>query len=206
MTATSSTGIAIKGDGLELRPWDEDLVAQMASWGERGFPYAAFDLTYLRDPKRAKATLAWTREPDQHLHFVACEGETAVGRLSVNLDDTAGLYLWAVHVPPEHEGRGVARRMITALMPWLFENYPGKDLVLTTNTFADPAHAAYRSVGFEVTETRWQTDLSISSALWKLPVEERGPVNGHVRFNNGRWEVRVYVMRLAAPGAVSPAQ
>src|SRR5688572_10723811 len=50
----------LSGHGLELRPWSAGLVAQMAQWGERGFPYQSFDLGYLRDPARAASALEWT--------------------------------------------------------------------------------------------------------------------------------------------------
>jgi hypothetical protein len=77
----------IDGDGLVLRPWDEGLVRQLGAWSNRGFPYHAFDTGYLADPVRAKAALTRHRAPGPHRHFIACEGETAVGRISVNLRD-----------------------------------------------------------------------------------------------------------------------
>ncbi len=195
---------AIVGDGLELRPWSEELVAQLAQWGERGFPYHAFDLGHLRDPMRAQAELRRAREAGPHRHFIACEGEVAVGRVSVNLDDRAGLYLWAVHVPPEHEGRGVCRRMLTALMGWLEDAYGGPDFVLTTNTFAKQAHRAYFALGFTIAETRWHFDRQLAEVLWRVPREQRREIEGDIRFHNGRWEVRTHLMSRpqgAAPGA-----
>ena len=36
----------LEGEGLALRPWDEDLAEQMGNWGVRGFPYHAFDLLH----------------------------------------------------------------------------------------------------------------------------------------------------------------
>lgn len=190
----------IAGGGLVLRPWDEGLVRQMANWGERGFPYHAFDMGYLRDHARAEATLRWARDKGgAHRHFVACEGDTAVGRVSVNLQDVSGLYIWAVHVPPEHEGRGVCRRMLGALMTWLEKEYPGPDFVLTSNSFAGHAHRAYRALGFQVVETRWHHDREIADMLWRVSPEEREPIARHIRFQGGRWEVRTYVM-LRTPG------
>src|SRR6185503_12846802 len=109
----------IEAYGLALRPWDEQLVRRAAAWGERGFPYHAFDLGHLGDPLRARAHLARMLDDGPHRHFVACEGGEAVGRVSVNLRDLTGLYIWSVHVPPEHEGRGVCRRMLAGLMEWL---------------------------------------------------------------------------------------
>ncbi|MCC6381220.1 MAG: GNAT family N-acetyltransferase [Dehalococcoidia bacterium] len=197
----------IRGAGLELRPWDADLVRQMATWGERGFPYHAFDLGYLKDPRRASAGLARTREDGPHRHFVACEEGVAVGRVSVNLRDEAGLYLWSVHVPPEHEGRGVCRRMLATLMTWLEEQYPRSDFVLTTNTFATHAHRAYRALGFATSETRWHFDRDIAEELWRAPSAAREEIAPHVRFHNGRWEVRVFIMRRrrGTPMSVGPA-
>ena len=185
----------IEGEGLVLRPWDAGLVRQMAGWGERGFPYHAFDLGYLRQPARAAGSLAWTHENGPHRHFVACEGETAVGRVSINLSDNAGLYLWAVHVPPEHAGRGVCRRMLAALMRWLEASNPGPDFVLSSNTFAEHAHRAYTSLGFKVVETRWHFDREIAEQLWKVPAARREEIARHIRFHAGRWEVRTYVFR-----------
>lgn len=193
-TSTATYPTVIAGDGLELRPWDEGLVAQMAQWGERGFPFHAFDLGHLRDPMRARADLARAREAGPHRHFVACEGDTAVGRVSVNLHDRAGLYLWAVHVPPEHEGRGVCRRMMAALLQWLEEEYPGSDFVLTTNTFAERAHRAYQALGFRVAETRWHYDRPLAEQLWRVSREQRKGIEKHLRFHNGRWEVRTHLM------------
>jgi len=186
---------AIEGEGLVLRPWDEELVAQMARWGERGFPYHAFDLGYLRDPEAARAALERARAPRPHRHFVACEGRTAVGRVSVNLEDPAGLYLWAVHVPPEHEGRGVCRRMLAVLMRWLEAEVPGRSFVLTANSFAERAQRAYRALGFRVESVRWQFDRDLAAGLWRASPEERRALEGHVRFAHGQWEVRVLVMR-----------
>lgn len=187
----------IQGDGLELRPWDHELLRQVASWGERGFPYRSFDTGHLRDPDRAATMLEFARQEGRHRHFIACEGETAVGRVSVNLEDSAGIYIWAVHVPPEHAGRGVARRMIAALLSWLEETQPPRDFVLTVNGFATDAQAVYRSQGFEIHDTRWQYDADLSADLMRADVERRRQLAGHIRLVEGRWEVRVHVMRRA---------
>ncbi len=195
VNATTLYPEVVPGDGLVLRPWDAFLVDQMANWGERGFPYHAFDMGYLRDPMRAANALLWAYDESPHLHFVAVEGETAVGRLSVNLKDVSGLYIWAVHVPPEHEGRGVCRRMLAALMEWLEPDYPDRDFVLSSNTFAEHAHRAYRALGFEIIETRWHFDREIAETLWKVSPAQREPISRHIRFHNGRWEVRTYVLK-----------
>jgi RimJ/RimL family protein N-acetyltransferase len=189
----------IAGEGLELRRWDADLVAQMSRWGERGFPYSAFDLGYLRDPERARRTLAWAHELSPHRHFVACEGETAVGRVSVNLRDDAGTYIWAVHVPPEHEGRGVCRRMLAALIEWLEVELPGRDFVLSANAFAERAHRAYLALGFRIVERRWQYDPSLADDLWRVAPAVRDALLPHFRFQNGHWEVLTYIMRRPGP-------
>ena len=186
---------SITGDGLVLRPWDRDLVTQMAAWEQHGFPYHAFDLAHLKDPMQAAMALARAQEDGKHRHFVAVEGDRAVGRVAVNLDDEAGLYLWAVHVPPEHEGRGVARRMLAALMGWLEGHYPGRDFVLTSNGFAENAHRTYRSLGFEISETRWHYDKELAARLWRVSPRERDPIARHIRFQNGRWQVRAHIFR-----------
>ncbi|MEO8540427.1 MAG: GNAT family N-acetyltransferase [bacterium] len=191
---------AIPGDGLELRPWDDELASQLANWGLRGFPYHAFDLAHLRDPLKRATAIAGCREDGPHRHFIAVESGVAVGRVSVNLRDAAGSYLWAVHVPPEHEGRGVCRRMLAALMEYLEITNPRPSFVLTTNSFAETAHRAYRALGFEVAETRWHYDREIADALWRVTPKEREPVSRHIRFQSGRWQVRSYVMRRE-PGA-----
>jgi RimJ/RimL family protein N-acetyltransferase len=186
------------GHGLELRTWDRGLVAQMAGWSAHGFPYSAFDLRFLNDPVRASAMLERMRQRKPHLNLIACEEGTAVGRVSVNYEDTAGLYLWSVHVPPEHEGRGVCRRMLATLIPWLQGEYPHRDVVLTSNTFAVRAHRAYESLDFRVVETRWQHDRELAAELLVRPAEERAAIAAHVRFLNGRWEVRAHVFRRPA--------
>jgi RimJ/RimL family protein N-acetyltransferase len=186
----------VHGSALVLRPWNEALVRQMAAWSQHGFPYHAFDLGHLRNPAAARTALATAQdESPPHRHFVACEGDAAVGRVSVNLRDEAGLYLWAVHVPPEHEGRGVCRRMLAALMGWLEPQYPGVDFVLSSNTFAEHAHRAYRALGFAVAETRWHYDRELAEFLWRAPARSRLAIATHLRFHAGRWEVRVHVMR-----------
>ena len=114
----------LEGEGLALRPWDEDLAEQMGNWGVRGFPYHAFDLLHLKDPVKRALTVESCREEGPHRHFVAVEDGVAVGRVSVNLRDPAGSYIWAVHVPPEHEGRAVCRRMLAVLMRWLEVEHP----------------------------------------------------------------------------------
>ncbi|MDW8046459.1 MAG: GNAT family N-acetyltransferase [Chloroflexota bacterium] len=206
MSGIPSYPPALEGEGLVLRPWDEELVAQMARWGERGFPYHAFDLGHLRDPEAARAALERARAPRPHRHFVACEGGVAVGRVSVNFEDPAGLYLWSVHVPPEHEGRGVCRRMLAVLLRWLEAEVPGRSFVLTTNSFAERAHRAYQALGFTVEGERWQYDPDLAAGLWRATPEQREALRGHLRFENGRWEVRVFVMRRlpGAPMALGP--
>ncbi|MFN8507732.1 MAG: GNAT family N-acetyltransferase [Dehalococcoidia bacterium] len=197
----------LAGHGLVLHPWNEALLAQVAGWGARGFPYHAFDMTQLNQPSRAKGVLARMTENGPHRHFVAVEDGVAVGRASVNLRDEAGLYLWSVHVPPEHDGRGVCRRMLATLMEWLEEEFAGgPDFILSTNTFATHAHRAYGALGFETFETRWHYDKEIAEQLWRVGPEEREPVSKHVRFANGRWEVRTHLMRRrhGAPMSTGP--
>ncbi len=198
----------IPGPGLALRPWDAGLAAQMAGWTLRGFPYHAFDLGHLKDPLKRTAAVAECTEDGVHRHFVAVEGDTAVGRASVNLRDPLGCYIWAVHVPPEHEGRGVAKRMLATLMSYLERSQPVTSFVLTTNAYAEAAHRVYRSLGFETTETRWHFDRELAESLWRVTPKEREPINRFIRFQNGRWQTRSYVMRrqpgtpmnLGAPG------
>jgi len=195
MTQVASYPRPIEDEGLTLREWDAGLVRQMAAWSERGFPFHAFDLGYLRDPARAASMLARAREAGPHMHFVACEGDTAVGRVSVNLQDKAGLYIWAVHVPPEHEGRGVCRRMLAALMRWLEAEFPGGDFVLSSNSFAAGAHRAYEALGFRIVETRWHFDRELADRLWKVTSAEREGISRHTRFHGGRWQVRIFVFK-----------
>ncbi len=186
----------IEGDGLVLRPWDENLVRQLGAWTSRGFPYHAFDTAYLADPVRARAALTRHRAPGPHRHFIACEGETAVGRISVNLRDQAGIYFWGVHVPEEYGRRGVCRRMLSALVAWLEARYPaGPGFVLSTNAFATHAHRAYRAVGFEISETRWHYDKQLADELWRVPLERRSQISPFIRYHNGQWEVRIHIMR-----------
>ena len=138
----------IEGEGLTLVPWNGELLRGMANWRERGFPYGAFDMGFLRDPARFAEFSARVRNDTRHVHFAAVEGDAPVGRVSVNLQDPAGLYLWGVHVPPEHEGQGVCRRMLTALIAWLAVERPNEGLVLSANTFAERALRAYLALGF----------------------------------------------------------
>jgi RimJ/RimL family protein N-acetyltransferase len=189
---------SIPGEGLELRPWDEDLAEQMGNWRVRGFPYHAFDLPHLQEPAKRAAAVAACREDGPQRHFVAVEGGVAVGRVSVNVRDLAGTYLWAVHVAPEHEGRGVCRRMLAALMTHLEQDPQRTSFVLTTNSFAEHAHRAYRALGFEITETRWHFDREVADALWRVTPKQREPVSRHIRFQNGRWQVRSFIMRRGA--------
>ncbi|MCA9829378.1 MAG: GNAT family N-acetyltransferase [Dehalococcoidia bacterium] len=184
---------ALEGHGLVLRLWDEELLAQMAAWSLHGFPYHAFDLEYLRDPARARPALDRMLQQKPHIHLVATEDGNAVGRVSVNLEDVAGLYLWSVHVPPEHEGKGVCRRMLATLIPWLELNHPGRQVVLTSNAFAERAHRAYLSLGFKQTDSRWQYDRELAAGLETCTPEQREIVAPYLRFSAGRWEVRSFV-------------
>ncbi len=188
----------LSGYGLQLRPWDPALIRQMAQWGERGFPYHMFDLGYLRDPSRASSALSWSREESRHRHFIAVEDGAAVGRASVNLEDDNGLYLWAVHVPPEHEGRGIARRMLATVMIWLESEAPGFDFILTTNSFAERAHRTYFALGFNTIDTRWVNDDVLTKAMWQVAPAQRKQIAAHVRFFDGRWQVRQHLMRRLA--------
>lgn len=141
------------------------------------------------------------RELGPHRHFVAVEDETAVGRVSVNTRDEAGLYIWGVHVPEEHGNRGVCRRMMLALTAWLDAQYPlGPACVLTTNAFATHAHRAYHAAGFEIAETRWHFDRQLADLLWKVAPAQREPIAPYIRFQRGQWEVRVHIMKRAVGG------
>ncbi len=191
----STPGQAIlSGEGLELRPWDEDLVRQMGRWSAHGFPYHAFDLVHLRDRRRASAALASVREATVHRHYVACEDGRAVGRFSVNLDDPGGMYFWAVHVPPEHQGRHVCQRMMGVAIRAMEAEKPARDFVLTSHAFALRAHAAYFRLGFHIAETRWLFDQEIARELWKVGHDLREPIAPFTRMRNGRWEVQSFVM------------
>lgn len=196
MTSASLYPGELPGDGLVLRPWDEALLAQVARWSERGFPFHAFDMGRLNDPAEAARMLAFCHYPGPHRHFIAVEDGVAVGRVSVNLRDEGGLYLWGVHVPEEHGRRGVCRRMLAALMSWLEVTYPRPEgFILTTNAFAVNAHRAYRAVGFDITETRWHFDREVAEGLPAASPEQRAVVEPFLRFEHGRWEVRIHVMR-----------
>ena len=190
----------LEAHGLVLSRWTEEIAEQMGQWGERGFPYHPFDLGYLRDPSRRRLAVDRALAEGPHRHFVALEGEVPVGRVSVNLRDPAGLYLWSVHVPPEHEGRGVCRRMLAVLMEWLEVEYQRNDFVLTSNAFAERAHRAYFALGFAIAETRWHFDPEIAEALWSVDPALRSPIMEHIRYANGQWQVRTHLMRRT-PGA-----
>lgn len=185
----------LEGEGLVLRPWDAELAEQMAGWSLRGFPYHAFDLGHLRDPIRRASAVAGCRAEGTHRHFVAVEDGVAVGRISVNLRDVTGTYLWSIHVPPEHGGRGVCRRMMAVVMRWLEEAYPRPSFVLTSNAFNDHAHRAYEAVGFRISETRWHFDKEVANALWRVTQKQREPIQKHLRFQGGRWQVRIHIFR-----------
>ncbi len=191
----------IRGEGLELRPWDGELAEQMAGWSLHGFPYHAFDLGHLRDAAaRANAVVA-CQDDTRHMHFVAVEDGVAVGRVSVNPKDISGSYLWSVHVPPEHEGKGVCRRMLAVLMEWLEIHHPRQSFLLTSNAFNHHAHRAYEALGFRISESRWHFDRQISEVLWKVTPKEREPIQRYLRFQSGRWQVKTHIFRRE-PGAV----
>lgn len=194
MTSAPTVQPLIEGHGLTLRPWDRALIEQMATWGVRGFPYHPFDLDRLRVRGGIDAELERVTQAGPHRHFVACRDGVPLGRVSANLQDTAGLYLWAVHVPPEHEGKGVCRRMLAALMTALEQEFPDRPFVLNANSFAEHAQRAYAALGFEIKDTRWHFDLELAKELWRISPAERRPIAHHLRFLNGRWEVRTHLM------------
>jgi hypothetical protein len=85
--------------------------------------------------------------------------------------------------------------MLATLIPWLEANYPGRDFVLSSNTFAVAAHRAYEALGFKVAETRWHFDREVADALWKADQAQRDRIASHIRFLHGRWEVRLHIFR-----------
>ena len=184
----------VKGEGLELCIWDSQLLEQLASWGERGFPYGAFDLGYLRNRKEAEEALNFALNGTKHLHFIACEDSVAAGRVSVNLEDPAGLYIWSVHVPPEHARRRVAYRMLTVLIKWLEGKYPNQEIVLTVNAFANHARRLYLSLGFTVRDTLWRFDSKLNEEIYQVSASSRHDLGDTVRLKNSRWEVMTYLM------------
>ena len=128
------------------------------------------------------------------MHFVACEDSVAVGRVSVNLEDPAGLYIWSVHVPPEHARRRVAYRMLTVLIKWLEGKYPNQEIVLTVNAFANHARRLYLSLGFTVRDTLWRFDQKLNEEIYQVSESSRHDLGDTVRLKNSRWEVMTYLM------------
>ena len=96
-----------------------------------------------------------------------------------------------------------AAPLMAALIDWLETEYPGPDFVLTTNTFAERAHRAYQALGFKVAETRWHYDRPLAEQLWRVPREQRKAIESHLRFHNGRWEVRTHLMARPQGGGAS---
>ena len=185
----------LEGEGLVIRGWDGETIAAAAQWRDYPFPYQAFNVDHLRDPVRARELLDAVIHPGRHRHFVAIEGGEPVGRVSVNLEDPSGLYIWSVHVPPEHEGRGVCRRMLAVVIRWLESTYSGRTCLLNSAAYAEHAHRAYFALGFRITETIWRHDRELEEAMWRTSKAERSTIASHMRFINGHWEARTYVMR-----------
>lgn len=185
----------LAGEGLVLRPWDEALIAAALQWRDHPFPYQAFNVGYLRDPSRAAELLGNVRSPGRHRHYAAVEGGVPVGRVSVNLEDPAGLYLWSVHVPPEHEGRGVCRRMLAVLITWLELKNPSRSCLLNSSAFSRHAHRAYFALGFRITDSVWRQDQELQEAFAAASPEGRASVKDDVRFVDGYLETRTYIMR-----------
>ena len=143
--------IAVRGIGggvgiKHTRVMVADLVdgAPVAGADLRGRPDAAWLARYGRDVSPEVLTAV----VDGEVVF-ATVAEAAVGRGAVTTapDGTRWLGISAVHVPPEHRGRGHARAVCRALLAWGADR--GADRVyvqvLTDNT---PAIALYTSLGF----------------------------------------------------------
>jgi len=85
--------------------------------------------------------------------------------------------------------------MLAVLMQWLEAAHPRASFVLTSNAFNSHAHRAYTALGFEVSETRWHFDREIADALWRVTPKQREPIQHHIRFQNGRWQIRTHIFR-----------
>lgn len=185
----------LRGEGLALRPWDDELIASALGWQDHAFPYQAFNLGHTLDVGRAAELLANARAPGRHRHYAAVEGGVPVGRVSVNLEDPAGLYLWSVHVPPDHEGRGVCRRMLAVMISWLEYRHPTRSCLLNSSAFSLHAHRAYFALGFRITDAVWRQDAELQDAWRSATTDQQEAVRDHVRTVDGQMETRTYIMR-----------
>lgn len=94
-------------------------------------------------------TVAFVRElAAAHNHYVAArEGETLVGYGGISRLGRTPPFEYEIHtigVDPEHQGRGIGRRMLNTLL-----GIAGNSVVhLEVRTDNDAAIALYRSVGF----------------------------------------------------------
>jgi ribosomal protein S18 acetylase RimI-like enzyme len=82
-------------------------------------------------------------------HVIACTDDgdiVGVGRVQFNSSDEAQIRYMAVE--PEYEGRGIGRRIVTALETIAFEN-ARRLMVLDAR---EPALGFYQRLGYEVTE------------------------------------------------------
>ena len=93
--------------------------------------------------------------------------------------------------------------MLATLIPWLEVQHPGRQVVLTSNAFAERAHRAYRALGFQQTGTRWQYDRELAMGLATCTPEQREEIAPYLRFSAGRWEVRSFVFARPAGLPVS---
>ena len=118
----------IDGDGVLLRPWGElDVPAVLAAYADPEI--AHWHARTLADESEARD---WLRQREQYRHretavdwaVVDPADETIVlGRAGLNSVDLAeGIAEVAYWVMPEHRGRRVAARALSALSDWAFED------------------------------------------------------------------------------------
>lgn len=100
-----------------------------------------------------------------HWQIITADGAD-IGMLSVEYRATE-VYLGRIEVRPEHQGRGIGTRLITALLDEAEQQ--GKDLVLDVLAVNHRAHALYRRLGLRDVARHGDGDIKIRMRSTRPP-------------------------------------
>jgi putative hydrolase of HD superfamily len=137
---------------VRLGPGDEDRFREVRLRALADAPQA-FASTLARE--QAFTPDVWTSRltGDASVNLLAVEDGEPLAMTSARLDDPGTAHLLGMWVAPEARGRGVAGRLIDAIVDWARDRN-ARRLVLWVTDINRPAHALYEKSGFRPTGER----------------------------------------------------
>jgi ribosomal protein S18 acetylase RimI-like enzyme len=145
-------------DVRRLRTDQVDLLQDVRLRALADAPWA-YGSSHAREEEYTRERWEWFADQQDAAIYVAVDGEAAVGMAGGFFPEEGVVMLWGMWVAPEARGRGLARQLVEAVIPWARERGATTiRLDVTDDDRARPAAALYRSFGFTPTGERAPLD------------------------------------------------